>query len=209
MNTSTRYRSATHASGLARQFGRPSGLIGRLVGHAMALEHRRLHREVMERLHLEPDDAVLEIGFGPGTALGLAAERASWVAGVDVSPVMVNQALRRNRKAVREGRIEVRLGSATALPFPDSCFTVVFEVNSLHHWEDPARGLAEVRRVLRPAGRLLLTLRDGCETAAMEELKLISPILTGLGFNDLRGEAHALGGHGGLFVAASLPQAQP
>jgi ubiquinone/menaquinone biosynthesis C-methylase UbiE len=195
------HHSAQHGSRLARQFGHPTGTVGWLVGHAMALEHRALHRAVVDRLDLKPDDAALEIGFGPGTALRLAASRAAFVAGVEVSEVMRRQAERRNRAAIRSGRIELRMASATALPFPDSRFTVVFEVNSLHHWGDPERGLGEARRVLRDGGRILLALRDSGPGNLDGEIERVKTLITRAGFSAVAVERHRIG-HGGAFVLA-------
>ena len=46
-------------------------------------------------------------------------------------------------------------GAAEALPLPDHSATVVWSLATVHHWQDLGRGLREVRRVLRPSGRLL------------------------------------------------------
>jgi SAM-dependent methyltransferase len=189
-------------SGLDRQFGHPAGRLGWLVGHAMALEHRALHRAVVARLALRPDDEVLEIGFGPGTAIRLASTRAAFVAGVDPSKVMHRQAERRNRAAVAAGRVGLHVASASALPFEDARFTVVFEVNSFHHWDDPARGLSEALRVLRVGGRILLALRATGHAPVDDEAARVENLLAAAGFCDVAGEAHHVG-QGGAFVTAS------
>ncbi len=192
------------SSGLDRQFGHPKGLVGRLVGHAMALEHRALHRAVVDRLGLAPDDRVLEIGFGPGTAIKLAALQAAYVSGVDISSDMVRQALHRNRDAVRLGRVELREGSASRLPYPDGSFTVAFEVNSLHHWDDQTQGVQEIRRVLRSGGRALFTLRSGHGVPLSSEVDAVVRLLEGQGFDMVAAEMHRIA-HGGAFVMARRP----
>ncbi len=192
------------ASGLDRQFGRPQGLVGHLVGHAMAIEHRALHKAVVERLGLAADDRVLEIGFGPGTAIKLAALQATHVSGVDISSDMVRQALRRNRDAVRLGRVELREGSASHLPYPDGSFNVVFEVNSLHHWDDETQGVREIRRVLRSGGRVLFTLRSGHGVPLSSQVEAVVRLLEGEGFDAVTAEMHRLS-HGGAFIMARRP----
>ena len=187
--------------GLERQFGNPEGLIGHFVGHAMALEHRALHREVVRRLGIGPDDRVLEIGFGPGTAVRLAALVAQHVSGVDISRAMVSQALRRNREGVLAGRVDLRLGSAEALPYADGSFTAVFEVNSIHHWDDQLQGLREVRRVLRSGGRALFALRRGHDQPLASEVSTIVDLLEASALQVVATEMHGIG-HGGAFVMA-------
>lgn len=148
-------------SGWTGQFGRPSGWRGALVGRLMAVKNAEIGRLAVETLGVGERDRVLEIGFGPGKAIGEVARRATegHVAGLDRSEVMLRQALRRNRAAVAAGRVELRLGDVSNLPWPDGAFTAVFEVNSFHHWPDPLGGLREARRVLADGGRLLLCLR--------------------------------------------------
>jgi ubiquinone/menaquinone biosynthesis C-methylase UbiE len=120
-----------------------------------------MNRVAVELLDVQPDDAVLEIGFGPGAALELVARRltSGYVAGVDHSRVMLRQAARRNHKMIARGRVELRQASVAALPYETGCYTKVFEVNTFHHWPAPEENLQEVRRVLAPGGLLLLCLR--------------------------------------------------
>lgn len=72
---------------------------------------------------------------------------------------MVGQAATRNAAAIREGRVDLRHGSATALPFDDERFDKALVVNSLDHWSSPARGLQELRRVLKPNGMACVVAR--------------------------------------------------
>ncbi len=170
----------------------------------MALEHRALHRAVVERLGLTGDDRVLEIGFGPGTAVQLAALRAAHVSGVDLSREMVRQALRRNRRSVHAGRVDLQEGTASRLPYPDGSFTVAYEVNSFHHWDEQVQGLREIHRVLGSGGRAMFTLRSGHGDATPSEVEDIVRLLTVHGFEVFATEMHHFE-HGGAFVLARRP----
>jgi len=186
---------------LNRQFGHPSGVFGSLVGLGMALEHRQLHEAVVQKLHLEPVDRVLEVGFGPGTAIRLAAKEASFTAGIDPSQEMVRQALRRNRGEVKSGRVQIRCASASQIPFEDGAFTVVFEVNSFHHWDNSEAGLKEVHRVLRPGGRLLMVLNGPHGQSVQKEAERVVRLVAAAGFHQAAAEKNHFG-HGGAFVTA-------
>ncbi|HTO22004.1 MAG TPA: class I SAM-dependent methyltransferase [Spirochaetia bacterium] len=194
-------QSSRREGPMDRQFANPSGPLGFLVGAAMAIEHRALHKAVVERLSLDATDRVLEIGFGSGNAIKLASGHASFVAGIETSREMVAQATRRNRPAIRARKVEILRASAQAIPFPNDCFSVVFEVNSFHHWQNPGAGLAEISRVLRRGGLLLMVLRQGHSGSVMLEAQAASEILERVGFSEIRIERHSYG-HGGAFLSA-------
>ncbi len=141
---------------LMRAFGRPQGALGRLGGMIMARVNRDCAAWVVGRLAIEPNDAVLEVGFGPGVGISLAAVAAAKVAGVDPSPEMLAQAKARNADAIQSGGVDLRLGTADKLPFADHAFDKAFAINSMQVWPDTGAGLREVRRVLRRGGRIAL-----------------------------------------------------
>lgn len=145
---------------LLEQFARPTGLLGHLAGFLMSRTDVD-DRWLVGLLDVQPTDRVLDIGFGPGVAVSLLAQRATagLVAGVDPSEVMLRQATRRNRAAIEEGRVELRLGTASELPYPDASFTKACAMHSLQFWPSLEAGLREVHRVLAPSGVLVLALR--------------------------------------------------
>ena len=150
-------RSLTQA--LNRQFGHPHGPLEHLVGAVMAIENAKTNALVVGLLSLEESDCVLEIGCGPGVALARAAATAQYAAGVDPSSAMTRLARARLRRPIGRGTVQVEQAPVERLPFNPSTFTVAFAVNSVQHWESIDDGLTELRRVLKPDGRLLLALR--------------------------------------------------
>jgi ubiquinone/menaquinone biosynthesis C-methylase UbiE len=153
-----------------QQFARPTGLAGRLVGHILAFKNRDRGEWVVSLLELGPNDRVLEIGFGPGVDVARVAAMttAGRVAGVDPSSVMVAQACSRNADLVARGVVDLRLGDAGSLPFEDRSFDVVFAINSVQFWADRSASLAEIARVLRPGGRLVVAIQPRSEGATAE-----------------------------------------
>src|SRR5262249_20429868 len=117
---------------------------------------------------LRPTDRVLDVGCGGGMAIKLLADRArdGFVAGLDYSTEMVEQARRRNAAAVRRFAVEVRHGDAMALPYGDESFDQVCAIETFYFWPDPRRGLAEAYRVLRPGGQITVALEMSREAAA-------------------------------------------
>jgi ubiquinone/menaquinone biosynthesis C-methylase UbiE len=144
---------------MENMFCSPRGTLGRLGGRLMSLD-RGLPAWVLDLLEIDPSDSVLEVGSGPGVGLELAATRAyaGRVVGVDPSETMLAMAHRRNRAWIEAGRVELRLGTVDKLPFDDATFDKAMTMNSLHLWPDPVIGLMEVRRTLRPGGRIAVAI---------------------------------------------------
>ena len=144
------------------QFALPHGLTGRLAGRLMAVVNADMERAAVSALDLEGDERVLEVGFGPGVGIRLLSGRLprGAVEGIDPSGVMLTQAVRRNRKAVAQGRVELRLGTSAHLPWPDGRFDAVVSVNNVQEWPSLGSDLAEVRRVLEEHGQLSLAVHE-------------------------------------------------
>jgi ubiquinone/menaquinone biosynthesis C-methylase UbiE len=143
-------------STLMRTFGRPTGLLGRLGGRIMARTNGALARSAIGLLDVQPDDRVLEVGFGPGVGIEALARVAGRVTGVDLSKEMVEQATARNAGAIGRGVVDLRHGSVETLPFEDNAFDAALAINSMQVWPDARAGLREIGRVLRPGGRMAL-----------------------------------------------------
>ena len=143
------------------QFAHPEGWVGRLVGMILALKNRERNAWTISMLEIQPNDQVLEIGFGPGQAIQEVARLTpnGFVAGIDLSDVMVVQASRRNAAAIRSGHVLLQQGGESPLPFEDNKFSKVFAVNSMQFWSNPIDGLQEIRRVLKPGGRVVITIQ--------------------------------------------------
>lgn len=155
---------------IARQSRRPSGWFGEIVARLMALENAPINRSAVDRLAPASGEAILEVGCGHGRTLKkILALDVQFAAGIDPSDVMVRLAGRGLRREIRAGRSHVELGEAAHLPFEDLRFDAALAVHVLYFWPDPAVEFAEIHRVLRHEGRLLVGFRprDEASTAAL------------------------------------------
>jgi ubiquinone/menaquinone biosynthesis C-methylase UbiE len=187
--------TTNHSSGWRSQFARPTGLAGRLAGHLMALRNKERSWWVLPLLDIHQNDRVLEIGFGSGIDIQRVGEIAvdGFVAGVDHSEVMVEQARKRNARAIRAGRVELYHGSASRLPYPDASFDKVFSINVAQFWNDPVEILVELRRVLRPGGLIGIAVqprsKGATQRTARETGQMLVEGLRAAGFSEVRLES--------------------
>jgi ubiquinone/menaquinone biosynthesis C-methylase UbiE len=182
------------------QFMRPSGWAGKFFGYVMASKNAAMNRLAVVLLDVKPDDQILEVGFGPGLAIEWTAARAvqGFVAGVDLSDVMVAQAAARNKQAIQAGRVELKQGTVLNLPYPNARFNKVFAVNNFHIWPDQERALREIHRVLKEGGLLLLPLRMKHPSRIFmmppgfteQEIGKVQQLLTRVGFRNIGTERH-------------------
>jgi SAM-dependent methyltransferase len=182
--------------GLA-QFHRPSGAAGHLAGWIMGRRSSNVARNrwAAGLLDVRPDDRVLELGCGPGVAVAALAARATrgLVVGVDHSPVVIRQASRRNRAAVRAGRVRLVCSPVENLALGEEAFDAALAVNTVGMWPEPAARLREIGRLLRPGGRIALVSQPRCPSAAAAAAAAeLTGLLGEAGFEDFRTETLAL-----------------
>jgi len=131
-----------------------------LSANIMTLGRARWLRDLTVRnALLQPGENVLDVGCGTGGVTipaKLQVGKNGRASGIDPSPEMIAVA---RRKAIRAGlEIDFRVGVIESLPFPDGTFDAVTSSLMMHHLPEQVqvKGLAEIKRVLKPGGRLLI-----------------------------------------------------
>jgi len=155
VETVMREDSAPHTHGLLINWALRYDVVAWLVTHG---RERELRDRMIALAEVQAGDAVLDVGCGTGT-LAIAAWRRvgqiGLVCGIDASPPMIARA---RRKAAKAGaQVQFDVAAAEDLPFPDDRFDVVLSTLMLHHLPRTTgqRCAAEIRRVLKPGGRVL------------------------------------------------------
>jgi SAM-dependent methyltransferase len=180
---------------LAHQFGDPTGAGGHVAGWIMSHRSSNVTRSrwAVGLLDVGRADRVLELGCGPGVALAALADRVveGLVVGVDRSPVMIQQARRRNRAAAAAGRVQLACTPVEDLlpaepaaapaeaPF-DQPFDAVLAVNNVGFWTEPVERLAALRERMVQGGRIALVSQPRCPGADSSTSAAAADELAGL-----------------------------
>jgi len=114
---------------------------------------------------LPPAAVVADVGTGTGFVLQGLLDHASRLVGFDASADMLAVA---RQKLIDYNQVELRLAEGQHLPAEDGSFDAVFANMYLHHAPDPAAAIAEMTRILKPGGKLIITDLDSHEQAWMQ-----------------------------------------
>lgn len=144
-----------------QQFGRPEGKIGSLVGWSMALKNRERNMWAVEKMNIQPNDKVLEIGYGPGTTLKLISEKLGHgsIVGIDHSEIMYKQAFSRNAEGIKNKKVELLCGSLWDLIHPENSFDKILASNVHFFWKEPQGEFDRLKKLLKTGGRLYLVFQ--------------------------------------------------
>lgn len=139
--------------------------------------------QMLEELELEPFEDALDVGCGTGAVLELLHARYpnKHLTGLDLTPGMIDVA-----RAKQLDNVSFVVGDAEALPFEPRSFDAVLCSNSFHHYPHPERFFAEVVRVLRPGGRLVLRDYTSNDIAVWLMNNIELPLARLLGHGDVR-----------------------
>jgi microcystin synthetase protein McyJ len=110
------------------------------------------------RAGLQPGDSVLDVGVGFAEQDFVLLDRfkVSHITGIDITPVHVDKGRERVAKRGLEKQIDIRLGSATAMDFPDASFDKVLALECAMHFDTRDQFMREAFRVLKPGGTIAL-----------------------------------------------------
>ena len=111
------------------------------------------------RAGLQPSDRVLDVGVGFAEQDFVLLDRfkVSHITGIDITPVHVDKGRERVAKRGLDKQIDVRLGSATDMDFPDASFEKVLALECAFHFDTRDQFMREALRVLKPGGSIALT----------------------------------------------------
>ncbi len=213
------FRSERFNRAMSRHLQNPSGLFGRWVARMMNESNQRMSERALDLLDIRVGDAILEIGFGGGPALRKMASLCGSegkAVGLDRSPTMVQRAQEQFAQLIEQDKLMLVEGDAEHLRFPDRHFDGVATTNTIYFWEHPDVALAQIFRVLKYGGRLVIAFRTEATMQRMPFVKqgftLYTPervhtLLKEAGFEQIRFEESSDDELGYVLVVGVKPDA--
>lgn len=193
------------AQRLLNQFRQPTGWLGRFNLRSMNNRHSALTDWGLTHVSIGSRDTMLDIGCGGGrTVQKLAAQATEGrVYGVDHSEASVAVASRLNRRDIEKGRVHIRLGSVSRLPFAGRMFDLVTAVETHFYWPDLRADVREVLRVLKPGGTLLIIAEAYKGGKHDKTMQRFAAAMSQLGYSHL-----SVAEHRELLIEAGYSEAQ-
>jgi ubiquinone/menaquinone biosynthesis C-methylase UbiE len=143
---------------IVKTFYKPEGAFGSIAGWIMHFKNMERIEWMIENLNLQGSEHLLEIGFGPGTALKkiLTANPKISAVGVEHSEVMFKQAASRNKKFIEAGRLKLICGEFEQVSYVNKKFDRIFMSNVHFFWSDINTKLNFLKKQLSKEGKIVI-----------------------------------------------------
>ena len=160
--------SGNHQATIIEQFSQQAIPFAQVPGHLDSIQL------LIELAEAGQNDTALDVACGPGLVACEFAGHCAHVTGIDITPAMIEQAQKRQ---MEKGLTNLTwtVGEALPLPYADNSFSLVITRYSYHHFLDPRDALAEMIRVCKPGGRVLVAdvAIDPAKSAAYDRLEIM------------------------------------
>ena len=148
------------------QFKCPTGNKGRTIAKLMNQRHSDLTDWGLKKVKIRADFFILDIGCGGGKTFTKLAKLAPQgkVFGIDHSPDMVEYATQENKDLINHNRVNIVESSVENTKFLDNFFDLITGVETYYFWPNLSDAFQEIKRILKPDGKLLLVnemIKDG------------------------------------------------
>lgn len=145
----------------ASQLRKPEGQAGIEIGNFMNEGNLVMNLHTLAAVNPQADENILEIGMGNGAFVKniLRLDDSISYTGLDYSELMVEESIKNNQEFTAQKRAQFVHGDIQKMPFEDSSFDTIFTINTFYFWDDHKTVVKELKRILKPGGKLILSVR--------------------------------------------------
>ena len=143
---------------IAKNVRKPQGIFGRRIAKEMNVHHESLAKWGLTHIKIEQNYYILDIGCGGGRNINRFSKMIGdgKVFGLDYSDTSIKISTKLNHKYIKNGIVEIKKGSVSAIPFDDNLFDLVTAFESYYFWPDLINDLRQILRVLKRGGKFLM-----------------------------------------------------
>ncbi len=151
---------------MAAQLRKPEGEEGIKTADMMSKGNMHIIHDTFRTLNAEAGDNILEIGMGNGFYVKEILEKSENInyTGCDFSELMVQESERLNANWISKGKARFIHSDVASLPFANHEFNKVFTINTLYFWDNEIDVLNEIKRIMKPNGKLIIGFRPKHQT---------------------------------------------
>jgi trans-aconitate methyltransferase len=176
---------------LYNTFRQPAGYAGRLTGYLMSLKSKERSDWTVEQLNIQPYQHILEVGYGPGNTLQEVARRlkVGFLAGIDHSIGMYQQAYRRNKRFIEQQLLQLHIGDLNELSYPPHYFHTIYGSDIHLFLKEPQLEFIRLSGLLKSRGKLVMVFQPRMarnEAAIRQEGERIREDYITAGLTDIR-----------------------
>jgi len=139
---------------IADNFGNPAGIGGDISTKIMNLLNQKQYNTVLRNIKLEPNNCILDIGFGNGYLLKKIIRQNIPVKiyGIEISNDMLNKVKLKNIHNIEKGILELYLANINETSFENNLFDKMYTINTIYFWNELNKCFSEIKRILKPNG---------------------------------------------------------
>ena len=144
---------------IAKQFKKPTGILGNYISKIMEKRNSSLYDNILEKINsINNDDNILEIGFGPGIGLNKILKETSTIKidGIDFSKLMYKKSMKKNKKYIKDERLKLIHSNILDYDFKEKKYKLIIAINVIYFWNPIENILKKTYQLLKKNGLLIL-----------------------------------------------------
>jgi len=147
---------------IASQFKKPRGPFGIFTSNLMVKANEMNYETMIEVLAPEPQEKLLEIGYGPGAGIKMIADfcPGCTIDGIDFSNLMYKRARKFNKRYIEEGRVSLRYGDFLQFALPNNHYDKIFCLNVIYFWDELNAPFTKAYSLLKEDGFFDIYMAD-------------------------------------------------